>query len=47
MGKKANKEIRKDGYQPSVPSQYGYQPQKKNTRPNPPKTDTNVTKAKK
>lgn len=57
MEKKAvGKEIRNDGYQPSAPYSYGYQPRhpmagykpkKPDTKPNPPTTDTNVTTDKK
>ena len=47
MEKKAvGKEIRNDGYQPRHPMA-GYKPEKPDTKPNPPTTDTNVTTDKK
>lgn len=54
--KEKKRSTRTDGYQPTTPSKYGYQPRspiagykpsKPDDRPNPPTTETDVTSDKK
>ena len=45
--KTTNKSTRNDGYKPAVPGNFGYKPNKVDTKPQKPTTDTNVTKIKK